>query len=30
MEYCKTTMANREAEQFRILFPDRKNVLIAD
>ena len=30
MEYCKTTMAHREIEQFRILFLDRKNVLIAD
>jgi DNA repair protein RadC len=29
MEYCKTTMAHRETEQFRILF-DRKNVLIND
>jgi DNA repair protein RadC len=30
MEYCKMTMAHRETEQFRILFLDRKNVLIAD
>ncbi len=30
MEYCKTTMAHRATEQFRILFLDRKNVLIAD
>ncbi len=30
MEYCKTTMAHRETEQFRILFLDAKNVLIAD
>jgi DNA repair protein RadC len=30
MEYCKTTMAHREIEQFRILFLDRKNVLVAD
>ncbi len=30
MDYCKTTMAHRETEQFRILFLDRKNVLIAD
>jgi DNA repair protein RadC len=30
MEYCKTTMAHRETEQFRILFLDRKNVLVAD
>jgi DNA repair protein RadC len=30
MEYCKTTMAHRDTEQFRILFLDRKNVLAAD
>ena len=30
MRYCKTVMAYRETEQFRILFLDRKNVLIAD
>lgn len=30
MDYCKTTMAHQETEQFRILFLDRKNVLIAD
>lgn len=30
MDYCKTTMAHRDTEQFRILFLDRKNVLIAD
>ncbi|MEM8792010.1 MAG: DNA repair protein RadC [Pseudomonadota bacterium] len=30
MDYCKTCMAHRETEQFRILFLDRKNVLIAD
>ena len=30
MEYCKTAMSHRETEQFRILFLDRKNVLIAD
>ncbi len=30
MEYCKTTMAHRETEQFRILYLDRKNTLIAD
>ena len=30
MRYCKTVMAHRETEQFRILFLDRKNVLIAD
>ena len=28
--YCKTAMAHREVEQFRILFLDRKNHLIAD
>ncbi len=28
--YCRTTMARRETEQFRILFLDRKNKLIAD
>ena len=30
LDYCKTTMAHRDIEQFRILFLDRKNVLIAD
>jgi len=30
MDYCKTTMAHRDTEQFRILFLDRKNVLVAD
>ena len=30
MDYCKTAMAHRDTEQFRILFLDRKNVLIAD
>jgi DNA repair protein RadC len=30
LDYCRTAMANRETEQFRILFLDRKNVLIAD
>ncbi|WP_340109057.1 RadC family protein [Pikeienuella sp. HZG-20] len=30
MTYCKTAMAHRETEEFRILFLDRKNVLIAD
>src|SRR5690606_4962441 len=29
-DYCHTTMAHRETEQFRILFLDRKNTLIAD
>ncbi len=28
--YCRTTMAHRETEQFRILFLDTKNVLVAD
>ena len=28
--YCRTTMAHQETEQFRILFLDRKNILIAD
>lgn len=30
MDYCKTAMAHGDTEQFRILFLDRKNVLIAD
>jgi DNA repair protein RadC len=30
MSYCKTTMAYRETEQFRILYLDAKNTLIAD
>ena len=30
MDYCKISMAHRETEQFRILFLDRKNILIAD
>ena len=30
LDYCHTTMAHRETEQFRILYMDRKNVLIAD
>ncbi|MCL4117168.1 UNVERIFIED_CONTAM: hypothetical protein GTU68_065016 [Idotea baltica] len=30
MTYCKTAMAHRDTEQFRILFLDRKNTLIAD
>ena len=30
LDYCHTTMAHRETEQFRILFLDRKNILIAD
>lgn len=30
MQYCKAAMAHRDTEQFRLLFLDRKNVLIAD
>lgn len=30
LDYCQTAMAHRDLEQFRILFLDRKNVLIAD
>ena len=30
LDYCHTTMAHRETEQFRILFLDTKNTLIAD
>ena len=30
LDYCHTTMSHRETEQFRVLFVDRKNVLIAD
>ena len=30
MEYCKVTLAHQATEQFRILFLDRRNVLIAD
>lgn len=30
VDYCHTCMAHRETEQFRILFLDRKNILIAD
>ena len=30
LDYCRTTMAHRETEQFRVLYLDRKNVLIAD
>ena len=30
VDYCHTVMAHRETEQFRILFLDTKNVLIAD
>ncbi len=30
LDYCHTTMAHRETEQFRVLYLDRKNTLIAD
>ncbi len=30
IDYCHTTMAHRETEQFRLFFLDTKNVLIAD
>jgi len=30
LDYCHTTMAHRETEQFRILFLDTKNTVIAD
>ncbi|MDO5648947.1 DNA repair protein RadC [Paracoccus sp. (in: a-proteobacteria)] len=30
LDYCHTVMAHGETEQFRVLFLDRKNVLIAD
>ncbi len=30
VSYCHTAMAHRETEQFRVLYLDRKNVLIAD
>lgn len=30
VDYCHTTMAHRETEQFRVFYLDRKNVLIAD
>lgn len=30
LEYCSTAMSRREQEEFRVLFLDRKNVLIAD
>jgi DNA repair protein RadC len=30
LDYCHTVMAHRDVEQFRVLFLDRKNVLIAD
>lgn len=30
MDYCRTVMIHREIEHFRVLFLDRKNILIAD
>jgi DNA repair protein RadC len=30
LDYCHTAMAHRETETFRVLYLDRKNVLIAD
>jgi DNA repair protein RadC len=30
VRYCQTAMAHRSTEQFRVLYLDRKNVLIAD
>lgn len=30
LDYCHTTMAHRETEQFRVFYLDRKNVLISD
>ncbi|PYG29168.1 DNA repair protein RadC [Pelagimonas varians] len=30
LDYCQTAMAHGEIEQFRVLYLDRKNVLIAD
>ncbi len=30
LDYCHTTMAHRDTEQFRLFFLDTKNVLIAD
>lgn len=30
LSYCQTSMAHSDVEQFRILFLDRKNILIAD
>ena len=30
MTYCKTAMAHRDTEEFRVLYLDRKNVLVAD
>lgn len=30
VDYCHTTMAHRDTEHFRVLYLDRKNILIAD
>lgn len=30
LDYCHTTMSHRETEQFRVLYLDRKNVVIGD
>ena len=30
LDYCHTVMAHRETEQFRVLYLDRKNMLIGD
>jgi len=30
LDYCHTSMAHRETEQFRVLYLDRKNMLIGD
>jgi DNA repair protein RadC len=30
LDYCRTTMAHRDTEHFRVLFLDRQNALIAD
>lgn len=30
LDYCHTTLSHQETEQFRVLYLDRKNVLIAD
>ena len=30
LEYCRTTMSHLATEQFRVLYLDRKNILIAD
>ena len=30
LDYCRTAMAHRETEEFRVLYLDRKNVLVAD